>query len=44
MYDGTEEYWVITKETGKRQESQSYEEIHEKQSKAGYGFYAGRKS
>lgn len=34
IYDGEEEFWVVTKETGKRQESQSLEEVHEKQSKA----------
>ena len=28
MYDGSDEFWVVVKETGKRQESQSYEEIH----------------
>lgn len=34
VYDGVEEFWVVTKETGKRQESQSYEEIHEKNQQA----------
>ena len=29
MYDGSEEFWVVTKETGRRQESHSYEEAHE---------------
>lgn len=35
MYDGTEEFWVIIREEGKRQDSLSWEEIHEKKSKAG---------
>lgn len=34
MYDGSEEFWVVTKETGKRQESHTYEEIHEQRMKA----------
>ena len=34
IYDSEEEFWVVIKETGKRQESQSFEEMHEKQSKA----------
>lgn len=34
MYDGSEEFWVVTKETGKRQESHTYEEIHEQRKKA----------
>ena len=35
MYDGSEEFWVVVKETGKRQESQSYEEIHAQNKEAG---------
>ena len=34
MYDGSEEFWVVVKEKGKRQESASFEEIHEKNGKA----------
>ena len=34
MYDGIPEYWVVVKETGKRTESQSFEEFQQKQSKA----------
>lgn len=34
MYDGNEEFWVIVKESGKRQESHSYEEIQQKRAKA----------
>ena len=34
QYDGTEEFWVVTRETGKRQESHSFEETHEKNVKA----------
>ena len=36
QYDGSEEFWVIVKECGKRQESLSYEEVHEKTGKASY--------
>lgn len=36
LYDGSEEFWIVVKETGKRQESQSYEEIQKKRSKAGF--------
>ena len=35
MYDGSDEFWVVVKETGKRQESQSYEEIHAQNKEAG---------
>lgn len=35
-YDGSEEFWVITKETGKRSEEMSYEERHEQTKKAWY--------
>ena len=34
MYDGNEEFWVIVKESGKRQETHSYEEIQQKRAKA----------
>ena len=34
LYDHSEEFWIIVKETGKRQESASFEEIHERQKKA----------
>ena len=34
MYDGSEEFWVVVKEKGKRQKSASFEEIHEKNGKA----------
>ena len=34
QYDGAEEFWVVTRETGKRQESHSFEETHEKNAKA----------
>lgn len=36
MYDGSEEFWIVVKETGKREESRSVEEIHKKESKATY--------
>ena len=32
QYDGSDEFWVVTKETGRRQESQSYEELQRKES------------
>ena len=35
MYDGTEEFWVVIKEEGRRQDSLSWEEIHEKKEKVG---------
>lgn len=35
MYDGSEEFWIVTKESGKRQESHSYEETHEQKKQAG---------
>lgn len=34
LYDNEEEYWVVLKETGKRKEEQSFEEIHKRQKKA----------
>ena len=34
QYDGAEEFWVVTRETGKRQETHSFEETHEKNAKA----------
>ncbi|CAL1173775.1 unnamed protein product [Cladocopium goreaui] len=34
MYDGSEEFWVIIKEEGRRQDSLAYEETHEKKAKA----------
>lgn len=34
MYDGSEEFWIVVKETGKREESRSFEEKHEKKGKA----------
>lgn len=33
-YDGEEEYWVTLKETGKKTESLSYEEIHRQEKEA----------
>lgn len=34
LYDNEEEYWVVLKETGKRKEEQSFEEIHKRQKQA----------
>ncbi|CAJ1365158.1 unnamed protein product [Effrenium voratum] len=34
VYDGSEEFWIIVKESGKRQESHTFEELHEKHSQA----------
>lgn len=34
VYDSVEEFWVVTKETGVRQESHTYEEIHQQRQKA----------
>ena len=34
IYDGVEEFWITVKETGKRQESHSYEELQEKRTQA----------
>lgn len=34
QYDGEEEFWIVIRETGVRQEHQSYEETHEEVSKA----------
>lgn len=34
IYDAAEEFWITVKETGKRQESHSYEEMQEKRSQA----------
>lgn len=34
QYDGQEEFWVVARETGKRQESQSYEETLTQQKEA----------
>ena len=39
MYDGSEEFWVIIKEEGRRQDSLAYEETHEKKAKAGTKLY-----
>lgn len=39
MYDGTEEFWVVVKESGQREESQSYKEVTEKRQKAGYRYH-----
>ena len=39
MYDGSEEFWVVISEKGKRQESASLEEIHEKTAKACLPYY-----
>ena len=36
MYDGEEEFWCVVKETGKRKEEQSYEEVHKRQKQAMY--------
>ena len=33
-YDGEEEFWVTIKETGKKIESTTYAEVHQKQSEA----------
>ena len=33
-YDGEEEFWVTVKETGKKVESATYSEIHQKESEA----------
>ena len=33
-YDGEDEYWVTVKESGKKTESTSYEELHQKESEA----------
>ena len=38
IYDGAEEFWVVTRESGKRSEQQSLEEIHTKQQKACYPY------
>lgn len=35
-YDGCEEFWVVVSESGKREETSTYEEIHEKESKANH--------
>ena len=39
MYDGSEEFWVIIKEEGRRQDSLAHEETHEKKAKAGTKLY-----
>ena len=39
MYDGAEEFWVVVKETGRRQEQQSFEEIEEKTRQAKFKKY-----
>ena len=33
-YDGEEEFWVTIKETGKKTESTSYEELHQQEKEA----------
>ena len=33
-YDGEEEFWVTVKESGKKVESATYSEIHQKESEA----------
>lgn len=33
-YDGEDEFWVTVKESGKKTESTSYEELHQKESEA----------
>ena len=34
VYDGEEEFWCVIKESGKRKEEQSYEEVHKRQKQA----------
>lgn len=34
MYDNETEYWCVIKESGKRKEEQSYEEVHKRQKQA----------
>ena len=36
QYDGEEEYWVTIRETGKKTESLSYEEVHQKEEEASH--------
>ena len=34
MYDNETEYWCVVKESGKRKEEQTYEEVHKRQKQA----------
>ena len=40
-YDGVEEFWVKTRETGKRKQQSTYEECtkQQREARAGFGMY-----